>query len=96
MMGGKHGNSLKFFLSQAIFITFEDFIIAMGRRAGFTDSQGWRILGYVWVQLWFAFSLPGWLQPQTSAGLLQNGMGYSLISGLWNGNWAPGVVKGGI
>jgi len=96
MMLGKHGGAPKFFLSQALFITFEDFIIALGRRAGAKDSQAWRIFGYAWVQLWFAFSLPWWIQPQISAGMIQNGMGYSLILGLWKGNWAPGhVVKGG-
>ena len=96
-MLGKYGGALKFFLSQAVFITFEDFIIALGRRAGAKDSQAWQILGYVWVQLWFAFSLPWWLQPQISAGMIQHGMNYSLILGLWNGDWTPGqVVKGGL
>lgn len=93
MMLGRHGGgALKFFLSQAFCITFENFIIALGRRAGFADWQAWRIIGYVWVQLWFAFSLPWMLQPQITAGLIQNGMGYSLILGLWNGNWAPGLA----
>ena len=34
MMLGKYGAALKFFLSQAVFITFKGFIIALGRRAG--------------------------------------------------------------
>jgi hypothetical protein len=97
MMLGRYGGALKFFLSQPFIITLEEFIITLGRRAGFTDSRAWRILGYAWVQVWFAFSLPWTLQPQISAGLLQNGMGFSLILGLWNGNWQPGLaVKGGI
>jgi len=97
MMLGRYGGAFKFFISQAFVITFEDSIIALGQRVGFTDSKAWRILGYAWVQLWFVYSLPGWLQPEFSTGMMQNGMGYSLILGLWNGNWAPGnAVKGGI
>lgn len=97
MMIGKHGGALKFFLTQALLITFEEFIIAIGRRAGAKDTQAWRLLGYAWVQLWFAFSLPWLLQPQISAGLMQHGTNYSLVLGLWNGNWTPGhVVNGGI
>lgn len=89
MMLGQRGGAFKFFISQALFITFEDFVISIGERLGFTDSQAWRILGYVWVQLWFAYSLPGWLQPEISGGLLKDLASRSLILELWNGNWIP-------
>ncbi|KIM36143.1 hypothetical protein M413DRAFT_449348 [Hebeloma cylindrosporum] len=92
MMLGRYGGALKFFLSQAFFITIEDSIIALGGRIGFTESFPWRILGYLWVQLWFAYSLPWWIQPEIAAGMMRDGMGYSLILGFWNGNWAPGQV----
>lgn len=94
MMLGQYGGAPKFFLSQALFITFEDFVIAQGKRLGFTDSQAWRILGYAWVQLWFAYSLPGWLQPQINGGLMENLASRSLILELWNGNWIPGHAVG--
>lgn len=90
MMLGHHADALKFFLSQAVVITLEKSIVALGRRVGFTNSYAWRILGYVWVQLWFLYSLPWWLQPHIDAGLIQNGMPYSLILGLWKGDWMPG------
>jgi hypothetical protein len=90
MMLGRHADALKFFLSQAVVITFEEIVIALARRVGFTDSRGWRIFGYAWVQLWFILSLPWWLQPHISAGLIENGMPYSLILGLWKGDWVPG------
>ena len=91
-MLGKYGGALKFFLAQPLLITFEDFIIAQGKRAGLTESRALRALGLVWVQLWFTICVPWWIQPQISAGLMENGMGYSLILGLWNGNWAPGLA----
>lgn len=72
--------SLKFFLLQAVAITFEDFIIYVAKRlllqAGITIKPGvaddsWvgtvlRIIGYCWVALWFCFSLPLWQDGNSS------------------------------
>lgn len=54
------GISLRFFLSQALAITFEDAVLALARRAGFSDwpTRMARIVGYVWVFVWFSVSLP--------------------------------------
>jgi hypothetical protein len=81
---------MEFFVSQAFFITFEDFVIFLGKRLGFTDSQAWRILGYAWVQLWFAYTLPWSFQPQISGSVWENTATRSLILELWNGSWIPG------
>ena len=65
----------KFFLLQAVAITFEDFMIYIAKRLlrrgeiefepGKVDGS-WgevvvRFVGYCWVTLWFCFTLPGWL-----------------------------------
>ena len=67
--------ALKFFLLQAVAITFEDFVIYIVKRLlgrwriklkpGKVD-ESWaevvvRIVGYCWVTLWFCSTLPGWL-----------------------------------
>ena len=65
----------KFFLLQAVAITFEDFVIYIAKRAlrrgGIELNPGrpdesWaeavvRVIGYCWVTLWFCSTLPGWL-----------------------------------
>ena len=57
------GRSMEFFLLQAVAITCEDVIIALTARAGFSSKPNWffKIMGFVWVFAWFAYSLPMWL-----------------------------------
>jgi Membrane bound O-acyl transferase family len=54
------GHSMEFFLMQAVAITCEDVIIALAERAGFS-SKSIRLMGFVWVFVWFTYSLPLWL-----------------------------------
>ena len=64
--------SFKFFLLQAVGITFEDFVIYIAKRTfrwrgielkpGKAD-ESWveaaiRVFGYCWVTLWFCYTLP--------------------------------------
>ncbi|KIK64190.1 hypothetical protein GYMLUDRAFT_40475 [Collybiopsis luxurians FD-317 M1] len=86
------GGSLYFFVSQAVAITVEDGIIALGKKGGIQDSGYVRILGYVWTVSWFAFSLPVWLDPCVHDGVLK-GMSMSIIGGLWKGDWTGETVK---
>lgn len=54
------GSSFPFFFLQAVAITFEDVIIRLTRKAGFTQSTPLiHGLGYVWVITWFYLTLPG-------------------------------------
>ncbi|KAK0463103.1 membrane bound O-acyl transferase family-domain-containing protein [Desarmillaria tabescens] len=84
MVLGYHGGALKFFMSQALCITVESAVIALGRRLGFTGSPNfWRIVGYIWVQSWFAMCLPMYINPQNRAGVSEAGVNSGIIEGLW-------------
>ena len=72
----------KFFLLQAVAITFEDFIIYLAksflRRVGVElrqgkDGQSWagvvvRIVGYCWVMFWLCYSLPMFTDDHSALG----------------------------
>ena len=74
--------SLKFFLLQAVAITFEDFVIYLAkcvlRRVGIELKPGkadesWaevvvRVIGYCWVTLWFCSVLHVWLDELNTLG----------------------------
>jgi len=74
--------SFKFFLLQAVAITFEDFVISTAerllRRGGIEFKSGrvdesWagtvvRVVGYFWVTLWFCLTLPGWVDESSAIG----------------------------
>ena len=74
--------SFKFFLLQAVAITFEDLVIYIAKRLlrqrgiklkpGETDGS-WgevavKVIGYSWVTLWFCLTLPVWLDEPDSIG----------------------------
>ena len=75
-------NSFKFFLLQAVVITFEDFVIYIAkgllRQRGIEFKQekfdgSWvgavlRVVGYCWVTLWFCLTLPVWLDELNARG----------------------------
>lgn len=48
---------MKFFWVQAFAIMFEDAVMAVGRRAGVTQSWKTKVVGYGWTFLWFFYSL---------------------------------------
>ena len=74
--------SFKFFLLQAVAITFEDFVIYIAKRflrwKGIElkpgkDDESWaeagvRIVGYCWVTLWFCLTLPVWIDEPNAVG----------------------------
>ncbi|KAI0824502.1 membrane bound O-acyl transferase family-domain-containing protein [Trametes gibbosa] len=52
------GHSWKFFAANGIAITFEDVVILLARRIGFRHmTRVTRVVGYVWVCLWFTRSV---------------------------------------
>ncbi|KAF9780800.1 membrane bound O-acyl transferase family-domain-containing protein [Thelephora terrestris] len=75
--------SFKFFLLQAVAITFEDFVIFIGKRLllqrGIKIDPGnyrnsWaevilRVAGYFWVGFWFCLTLPIWSDEASAIGL---------------------------
>jgi hypothetical protein len=56
-MLGQHrfGGSIPFFLAQALGITFEDGVVAIGKRLEIRHCF-LRGLGYAWVALWLTFT----------------------------------------
>ena len=85
------GHALEFFLLQAVAITFEDIIISLAARAGLSSKPNlfYKFIGFVWVFVWFTYCLPIMLDKMVQAGLTDDGLNFSLIMGLWRGDWTP-------
>lgn len=62
--------ALEFFLLQGLMITIEDGVLYTCRCVGFRATRWTKILGYVWVFLWFNWSLPYWIDIQYRNGTL--------------------------
>lgn len=63
------GSSYWFFLHQAIAITLEDAVLALGKRAGIRDGWWVRMVGYAWTFAWFTYSTPFFIDWSIKAGL---------------------------
>ncbi|KAF2810461.1 uncharacterized protein BDZ99DRAFT_312505 [Mytilinidion resinicola] len=59
-----------FFMAQALAIMIEDHVVALGRKLGARDRLAWRVLGYVWVTLWFGLN-SAWFSA-------------AIVNGIWN------------
>ncbi|KAF9030450.1 hypothetical protein BDZ89DRAFT_1064656, partial [Hymenopellis radicata] len=70
MMDLKHSSrSMPFFLLQAAGIVFEQTVIGTGKHLGIAGS-GWRLVGFMWVGLWFSFSAVQYIDSVIQAGML--------------------------
>jgi hypothetical protein len=78
------GGALRFFLLQAVGITFEDGVIAIFSRMGYTGKKSiaTKMIGFLWVFVWFTYCMPIWLDPQVHAGTVDERRNFSLICGL--------------
>jgi len=77
------GGALRFFLLQAVGITFEDGVIAIFSRLGYHKKFiPYKLIGYIWVFAWFTYSMPTWLDPQVHAGTVDERQNFSLIRAL--------------
>jgi hypothetical protein len=52
--------TIQFFLLQAVGITFEDAIIAIASRLGYKESNAFKLIGFIWVFMWFTICIPIW------------------------------------
>ena len=60
------GGALRFFLLQAVGITIETTVIDIAKWLSVRGS--WHYIGYVWVIMWFTYTIPGWMDPLYRAG----------------------------
>ncbi|KAF8815354.1 hypothetical protein BYT27DRAFT_7080138 [Phlegmacium glaucopus] len=83
------GHSMEFFLLQAVAITCEDIIVELAARVGFSSKPNrfFKFIGFLWVFAWFTHTFPLWLDKQIHAGLMDKRFNFSLILGLWSGDW---------
>ena len=91
--------TMKFFLIQAVAITFEDLVIRIAKRLplfrgtkptsgkdnGFRVRAVVRVIGYCWVVLWGCFSMPIWLDEVSALGSVYPDRG-PIARFLW-GTW---------
>lgn len=85
-----HRGTIRFFLLQAVGITFEDALIAIASHLGYRKPNAFfKLVGFTWVFAWFTFCLPVWLDPQLHAGMMDEGVNVSVILGLTRGDWMP-------
>ena len=84
--------TLVFFLLQVIGIMAEELVMEHAQRyyGVTTKSTPWtKGIGFVWVFLWFNFSLPYWTVPGYKGGWTKEFPDFSVILGLWKGEWFP-------
>ncbi|KIJ96741.1 hypothetical protein K443DRAFT_106785 [Laccaria amethystina LaAM-08-1] len=74
------GGSMRFFVLQAMAITFEDIVINLASRIGFgRTTRLSKFVGYMWVLGWFIWSVPGWTRPWAIVSLGQVDVHQSVI-----------------
>lgn len=78
------GRSPSFFMAQAVAITVEDGVVALGKRLGVRESPVTRTLGRVWTYAWFVVSTPLLLQVITGHGRpLDPTLPVSPVTAMW-------------
>lgn len=72
--------AIQFFVLQAVAITFEDALIAIASRLECKESKGFKLIGFIWVFAWFAYSAPMYFNHQAQAqGTVEETNNFSLI-----------------
>ena len=66
------GKSVPFFLWQVVAITFEDFVIHVGKRYGVKEARWTHVVGWLWTFLWFCYSTPIFIDWAFAAGAAQH------------------------
>ena len=89
------GHSMSFFLLQAVAIICEGAVITLAIKAGFSPkpTRFIKFIGFVWVFTWFTYCLPLWLDMVIHGGTIENGLNYSLVLGLWRGDWTLSTLS---
>ncbi|TFK62299.1 hypothetical protein BDN72DRAFT_827606 [Pluteus cervinus] len=92
MLGHWGGTTIYFYLGQALAISFEEGVVWCAAKlkisANPSSSWIWRVVGYFWVWIWFSVSL----DPVMSGLMIRHSEHFSLVMGMWKGDWTPRVV----
>jgi hypothetical protein len=59
MVSKTDGGKMKFFVCQFIAICVEDMAIYVARKLGMKPHLVWKMVGFIWVFLWFSYILRG-------------------------------------
>ncbi|KAF9050478.1 membrane bound O-acyl transferase family-domain-containing protein [Panaeolus papilionaceus] len=87
--------ALEFFLLQGLMITIEDGVLYTFRCVGFRATRWTKMMGYVWVFLWFNWSLPYWIDIQYRNGILgEVTIPISPLQKYLTGRWRPAPPVG--
>ncbi|KAK2461015.1 hypothetical protein APHAL10511_006956 [Amanita phalloides] len=71
-------HALLFFLLQPVAITFETLVIGV---IGKLSIRGpWRLIGHIWVLMWFVYTVPNWIDPLLQRGLAEAAPSFGLLS----------------
>jgi hypothetical protein len=73
-------HALQFFLLQAVAITFEVIVIEEIARKFSIRGLLWQCIGYLWVIMWFAITVPIFLDPLLREGLAVTAPSFGILS----------------
>ncbi|KAE9371052.1 hypothetical protein N431DRAFT_425742 [Stipitochalara longipes BDJ] len=74
-------NQAAFFMLQPVAITFEDFVIYLGKKAGVKESRATRALGSLWTFAWFTYTL-------------RYAFAFFANSGIYSSKVLPSIIEG--
>jgi len=73
-------HTLQFFLLQAVGITFELVVIeGIGRKFSFFRAL-WQCVGYLWVIMWFVYTIPSFIDPILREGFAETAPSFGIVS----------------
>ncbi|KAF8644333.1 hypothetical protein AX16_008541 [Volvariella volvacea WC 439] len=90
MLGNWSGTAYFFFFGQAIGITIEEIAAYVARHLGIDSTRNvwfWKSIGFIWLGLWMTLTL----DPIVSTMMVRHSDHFSIILGLWRGEWLPKV-----
>lgn len=73
-------HALQFFLLQAVAITFEVVVIEQIARKLSIRGLLWQCIGYLWVIMWFANTVPNLVDPLLHEGLAETAPSFGILS----------------
>ncbi|TRM69512.1 membrane bound O-acyl transferase family-domain-containing protein [Schizophyllum amplum] len=87
------GDSVPFFMLQAIAITFEDGVIALAKKAGMKENAATWAVGRLWAATVLLATLPMLVRPALATGQpVDSGLPFSAVAALWSAAGLEGKI----